>query len=253
MHNGMYWRHVFRDSFVKEIRAFHDVTLRRFLPTFDNLEAEADAVTAAEYERLGQCSGGDGDSGYDMADAAEDAHEEGLEHYQRLTSVRQGLLNLVATGLYHLFEQQAGTFTRRQLLTVHEERNEAFMRPLFKGSRMMAEMNARLLKEGIDPSQLPTWHKVDELRLVANTIKHGPGGSAQDLYALAPLLFTSPDFRPGMPFADMGLRRLASAPKMPRVDRPLGGEDIYITAEELTAYCESLVAFWHDLGDAIAN
>ena len=249
MHNGAYWRHVFLDAFVKELHALQHATVHRLLPTFGDIASEADAVAQAKFDDLGRsfCES-------DMGDAAETAHEEGLEHYQRLTAVRQGLLNLMTAGMYQLFEQQVATFTRRQLLTIYEERDAAFVRQISAPGRIIRELKQRLDEEGIDVERLRTWKTIEELRLVANTIKHGVGRSADELFERKPLLFLTPELRPteihGMEDSNQQLL-LPKARQTPRVDRPLGGEDLYITAADLSDYTEAVVQFWRDLGDAI--
>jgi hypothetical protein len=52
---------------------------------------------------------------------AEAARDMGVEHYLLLSGIRQGIVNLFATALYHLFEQQLMLFHRRELLQPAEE------------------------------------------------------------------------------------------------------------------------------------
>jgi len=118
--NVHYWHGIYTSSFAGEVEALRGAVLDRLLPTFEGVEAEADAVTHAEYERLGQRWNWD-EPDVDMSDAAALAYEAGLEFYERMTGVRQGLINLAAAGLYHLYEQQVTWFVQRVLVTLHED------------------------------------------------------------------------------------------------------------------------------------
>jgi hypothetical protein len=48
---------------------------------------------------------------------------------------------------------------------------------------------------GLDLSSLPSWPVIDELRLVANVVKHGEGDSAEKLRETRPELFVYPSLR----------------------------------------------------------
>lgn len=190
----------------------------------------------------------------DMSDAAELAHDEGLAHYERMTGVRQGLLNLATAGVYHLFEQQVALFVRKELITPHEEHNADFMTRLLKPARVMSEFEERLLAEGIEYAALPSHPLLDELRLVANVVKHGSGSSAEQLRARQPLLFVHPLLRE----TDWAKRPspwpLAAGTRPPRlVDRPLAGNDIYVTAEEFQQYAAGVIACWAELATALSE
>jgi hypothetical protein len=78
----------------------------------------------------------------------EEAREQALDYYQLLLNLRQSILNLLAAGLYHLYEQHRETVI-----------------DLLKQDRRT-----------LPPLQnLTGWTKVEELRLLANTVK--PPGS----------------------------------------------------------------------------
>lgn len=244
--NAQLWRRIFGDTFAAEVSALREAVAERLLPTFDALEAEADAAAEREYERLGRLPAGDG-FGLDPADAAERAQEVGIEFYQRMTGVRQGMLNLAAAGLYHLYEQQAAHFVRRELVSPCEERDAMFLRALGKPSAVMRVMRDRLSASGIAVASLRGFSAVDELRLVANVVKHGAGDSAEQLAARRRELFVHPLLR-----ADPAFVALQSASRgAVRVSRPVPGEDLYVTPPEFDAYAEAVATFWAALGEAL--
>jgi len=92
---------------------------------------------------------------------------------------------------------------------------------------------------------VPAWSTIDELRIVANTVKHADGGSADQLKGKRPEFF-EPQHANGqitaMPFR-----------YTPRVYRPMSGEDLYLTMTDLRAYGRATVEFWDQFADALEN
>jgi len=95
----------------------------------------------------------------------------------------------------------------------------------------------------IDFETLPSWEVINEIRLVANTVKHGEGGSARDLRAVHSELFTNPTYTgfyedAGVSFGERVLGATLSA--------PLSGDDFFVTEEILQGYAESAEAFFSE-------
>jgi hypothetical protein len=87
---------------------------------------------------------------------------------------------------------------------------------------------------------LSSWPLVDELRLVANVVKHGEGASAGRLRKIRPDLFVYPTLREDR----SGVSRL-------RVETTLFGQDFFVTDEEFKRYHDGSVVFWTELADAL--
>ncbi|CAG1010416.1 hypothetical protein ANRL4_04187 [Anaerolineae bacterium] len=51
--NPKFWNGYFRNIFLKQATAFCDAVVNRVLPTFDQIDVEADKVAEQEFERLG--------------------------------------------------------------------------------------------------------------------------------------------------------------------------------------------------------
>lgn len=136
----------------------------------------------------------------------EDAGRDGIEYYSTLDDVRQGLMNLFAAGLYHLFEQQQAS--------LHARANRVNV--IVPGVREASE-----------------WTVVNEARLVANVVKHAEGRSAEELKSLRPDIFVRPVER------EMGQAYVAST-----IDRPLAGEDLYVTLADLERFAAAERAVW---------
>jgi len=233
MFDGRFWAGYFRRIFAKQISHFCAAVEARFLPTFDSLEAEAEAAKDAEWERLGQII----DPEYaDEATLAEQAHEVGIDYYMSMERVRQTLINLSVAALYHLFEQQLLLFHRRQVLHPKEENDKDLINT--------KEFKTRLSVAGLQIETLKSWAKIEELRVVANTIKHAEGTSADKLRQLRPDLFAHPQTRGTTGFDSLSMSRV-------RVYMPLAGEDIFLTVADLKAYCTTLLEFWEEFGAAI--
>ena len=191
-----------------QLDAFGTDGIARLLGAFANIEAEANAVAENAFEEYGRIAG-DRDMG-DFADAAQD---QGIQYYQTLAQLKQGVTNLLAAGLYHLFEQ-------------HFER----IKSVAAGSGLA--IPAR--------DTLTTWPKIDELRLLANAVKHAEGTSAQQLRATRPDYFVDPLVR-GSPMAAWHARN------PPRLENPIGGGDLFVSERDLSEYRDAIRAFWEEL------
>lgn len=227
-----FWASHFRERFASQIIALVKVFEERFLPTFTGLEEESERLANEEFTRLGQLPG---DEYTDMADLAESAQEVGLAHYELMTDVRQAFLNLIAAALYHLFEQQLLSFHRRQVLHPAEEDD----------ARLFAlhVLQARLAAVGVRLVEFPSWAKIKEMRLVANTVKHAEGRSTEELSQLRPELFVPPIIRG----TTLGNRRFRAS-----VYGPLMGDDIYVEMKDIQDYRDAAVSFWSELAASIS-
>ena len=94
---------------------------------------------------------------------------------------------------------------------------------------------------GLDVKSLPSWNIINELRLVANVIKHAEGGSATELEKLRPHLFQVLQLN-GFPEARWVGRRIR---------KPLFGQEIYVGPDDFSRYHDASVAFWTELADAL--
>jgi len=229
--NHYFWTGIFRREFAPQLRAIVETLEKRVLPAFDNIDGEANAVAEETWDAFMSAPGtGDEDPG-DFAEAAQDA---GVSHYSLHYGIRQGMVNLFAAALYHAFEQQLMMLLRREILNPREEND--------RGLFQVSEFQKRLKGLHIDISTFPSWATVDELRLVANTVKHAEGAAAHKLHQVNPDLFVSPRT------AELGL---AFRPKEPRVFSPLLGEDLYVTLGDVERHRDALLYFWQELGKAM--
>lgn len=233
MHNHEFWGRHFRRVFIPHLRRLLEVLEVRFLPTLGTIGDEASALQEKTYRELCEMPG-DGDG--DLSEFAEAAHDLALEFYSGMASVQQAVLNAYAPILYHTWEQQLLTFHRREILHPLEENDKRFMR--------WDVLIERLERCGLVLEALPSWGTIDELRLVANAVKHADGTSADALRARFPRYFDDPSLVEGITL------RIGTKP---RVYLPLSGDDIYLRLENLRRFVGALVDFWSEFEAALAS
>lgn len=229
LRNNIFWPHYIREAFTPRIDALADCLKRRILPSFESVGEEAENLQEEEYKQMTSCASEDADP----ADLAEAAFNRGLDFYTTMMDMAQGIRNMFAAGLYHLFEQQLLLLHRRELLDFEEE-NDANLFSLNQAGK-------RLASHGICIEEFHSWPKIRELRALANTIKHADGPACGELKNLRPDLFCRPDAR------ELGLPYLPGL----KVFQPLTGESIYVTDDAFNEYVEAVKEFWFELIEAL--
>lgn len=216
------WR--VRTGALTDIRAYCDCVLGDILPGFQNLDQRAEEVSEQEFQRLGAHPGGE-DWGGDMADLAEAAQEQGLVFYETMRGLRQATLNLFAAGLFHLVEQELADLCSDPAFRGFE--------PSDTKLSVLTEWCARNF--GIDLTNFGNWITIDELRLVANAVKHAEGSSAMALRTKRPTIFEDPDLP--------SLGKPTTAAVARRVRLPLAGDGLYVTEAMLREYAARTTGF----------
>lgn len=233
MFNYRVWNNYFKQIYIPQISSLIEVLVNRVLPTFEGIEKEAEEREMAEYERLISLPS-DGD--IEMSDLAELATDAGISHYELMTGIRQGIVNMFAANLYHVFEQQVMQFHRKEVLDLAEENDEN----LFKLDILLE----RLAILHINIPAFNSWETIEELHLVANTVKHAEGRSSNQLHVLRSDLFIAP-YDTDISFQ---VQNVSS-----RVYKPLMGEDLYISLDDIRLYGNAIIKFWEELSEAISK
>jgi hypothetical protein len=237
--DGKFWGPWIIDNYVPEIEHLHDAFMQRMLPAMPDAEQEADALVNERWERA---MSRPSDGSEDPSEIAEWAYGLGIERYLRLSRVRQSVLNTGTVMLWHLVEQQILCFHQRQVLSKKEEydimQNEELHRKLYN----IGTFERRLAKSEFGLDQIAEWEKLDELRFVANTVKHGAGHSARKLYIWRPDLFSPPG-------SDELGDAFSTQPR--RVERPASGEDLYVTEKDIEDYFDAATEFWRKFSELI--
>jgi hypothetical protein len=209
-----------RSVALDDLTRLGSILRERLLVGFRSKEAEADTKTRESWK--GKLALPWNES-FDPADDAEEAFLDGVDVVRELTAMEQATRNLLATWLYHLFEQHQEAYERA---TEHWKVRAAPFNKTFN-----------------------TWPKVYELNMVANTAKHGMNeGSAKQLMVLRPDLFIDPILKklgvdhPGRPGR-----------------APLMGEGLFVEESDLNAYESAVrqlwedIAWFHDRGEAFLS
>lgn len=153
-----------------------EVFNQRIVAAFAHLHDEAEAVIQRAYDQLAQgCC-----ENTDPGTIAEQAQDRGIEYYVSVSAVRQGILNLMVAGLYHLLEQHVDHTVEVALPRVVKTG---------KTENPFSRLERVLQGEGIELHRFGSWRKIDELRLIAGCVKHGDGKSATDLRNCAQSFF----------------------------------------------------------------
>jgi hypothetical protein len=202
------------------LRGYHDLGVR-VLAEWDDLQVRAERVADEEWTRLMSEPGQDA---ADQTAIAARAAIAGQDFYDIMFPMGQTMVNLFTAGLYHLFEQQLVVFTRTMMQSV-----------AVPGSMpgVFSLLNEQL---GIDIGSLyPMASRLDQLRLIANVVKHAEGRSAETLRGIRPEIFEHPAVRTAW---------LAGGVKSRLVSEPLAGEGVYVTRADYEAYTADVDGFW---------
>jgi len=241
--DGNHWSIWIRKVCIPEIEWTRHAILEHMLPSIPDPATEADKTSnAIYYEDTEHYSFEE-----DMCSLAEYAKNQSFEVYDRLSGVRQAAANIATVMLWHLLEQQMLVFHTRQVLTVHEEqaaRQNPEVKidiPCKKGKEVkerkllsLEKFHSRLDAGGCSMKSLSAWPTVDELRLVANTVKHGLGPSSDELFKIRPDLF----------YPNCDTQEYNSRPCSLR--KPAAGEDLYVTEQDIVKYFEATISLWQE-------
>ena len=219
-----------RNVFIYEIDLFANCLVDKVIPAFENLEEESKNVADREYKV--RASSFNSNKGLD--EVAEEAEGEAINYYVMMKNMLQGIINMFAVGLYHIFEQQLFFFHRKELLIRDEEDNINLLK--------IKKVLSHLENSGIDVKNFKSWKKIDELRHISNTVKHADGQSSEELKKLRPDLFYQPSFLEGF-----------DPRKLPPISvyKPLMGENFYITHQEFMLYVKDVKEFWYEMIEAL--
>lgn len=232
---GSYLAMQIRSRVVGPLLAFGECTFRDVLPAFANLDERADQAADDYYNRIGSQTAGQYEE-VDMGAVADDAFDYSQSWYQMMYSVRQAMLNLLASGLFHLAEQQLadsccdGSFCIEPPQDTKLEVVADWYRDHFQ----------------LDLKSLPSWGLIDELRLVANAVKHAEGSATKKLREVRPELFCNPEFAEiDKEFAEADI----PPPTVLPVVAPLSGEDLFVSEKLLKMYTRGAESFFKEIAE----
>ncbi|MBI6873438.1 hypothetical protein [Clostridium aciditolerans] len=214
----------------EEILLFKNTFKERVFPVFKNVEQEAEKLSNDIYNDFMNrtCSEYDIIDPYDIA---EHATEIGIDYYEKYSLMRYNTLAMWISMLYQFWEQQVRKFL------YDEERN--YFSIDFKRfcSSGINDIKEEFNYHNTNIEKLQCWHSIKELRLICNTLKHGDGGSAQELKKIRPDFFT----REGLEEYDL----------LSMYNTTLLEEVLNIKEEDFYNFCDILTSFWDELPECM--
>jgi hypothetical protein len=220
---GLYisWR--IRQMVLPFVRVYGQWVEEHIIPMSEQLQTMADKVEAEAYEELLSAPVGDDYMG-DGSEEAQEANDIGLSFYENVSSMYQTTLNLFSAGLFHVVEQQLADITRDG--GIRKPVSNTYLKDVVEWYAKNCQL---------DLTQFPSWSVIEELRLVANTTKHAEGPAAKQLREKHAELFLYPPLR--KEYAD---KTVYVSP----LSLPLGGDGLYVTADEFRIYHKTALDFF---------
>lgn len=143
-----------------------ETIINRLYSTFDSLDEEADLKEKEAYENSAQYFNPET---MDETYGLDESFHEGVNHLTVHNVMKDEFLNSSVTWIFHLFEKDCNR--------------------IFDTTDGNVKKSA-ITNLGMNTSQTSLWVKCNsELRLIANTIKHGKGPSSVKLQSIKPELF----------------------------------------------------------------
>lgn len=165
------------------VELYTEILLRRLAPLFNDLDREQEAATEAAFHRFGWSD--------DVEGAAEAAYEAGISHVILFQEMRSIFIAAGVSGLFHLFERQLYRFLNGELERFGwtDKKTGKKTTPNIDCWRDAIECVQRfsILHGGKGQTLEQALSSVDlnELREVANAVKHGPGRALNALKGMA--------------------------------------------------------------------
>lgn len=222
MKSQLYLPEAKREHFKSEISDYVEVYCQKLLPVFKDIESDTDKYTDDFFDN--SMSQPAADDFNDPSSIAEDAMEEGIEHYSYL---KLGKYNLTATWhatLYQVWEQQSRRFLFQEISHVYNIQFETFCTKL-------SEIKEKFKFHNVDIESFSSWSQIDELYLLCNVIKHGGGCSEKRLRKIKPALF----------------KQETNMDYMKTFMTTLLEETLNINEITLQRYKEALLTFWDEI------
>ena len=207
----------------------------RIIPIFSSLGEETHTIAETKHKALAENFNPELE---DPGEYAVMAWEAGLEHYESMSLMQYNMRLMWISTLYQFWEQQVRKFVFEEGTRTHKFIDKKGNVIDFESfcARGIDDIKDAFNKFGQDLEKLKSWPKIEELRLLANVIKHGEGRSSKNLKRLRPDYFDA-----GIISADLlGLYKTT-----------LGERVLNIEDSEYKIYCDAILEFWDELPDML--
>lgn len=228
---GLYIAYRIRRIVLPFVQVYGRWVEEQIIPMTDQLQKMAEEVEKKTYDDLMSQPAGE-DYSSDGSEEAEAAHDVGLSFFEDISKMYQATLNLFSAGLFHVAEQQLADLTRDA--AIQNEVSETKLDEVVTWYTKNCQLEL---------AQFPKWSVIHELRLVANSTKHGEGSAARQLRAKHPELFVYPALRKDDP------KTIVLSP----LSLPLCGNGLYVTGDEFLNYHETVLELFEWLRKHFEN
>jgi hypothetical protein len=215
---------------IEEIELYKNTYLERIAPVFDSVEKEADNLSAKIYDDA-MSDVVDDYSMPDPSSIAQFAMESGFYYYEKYSLMRYNTRAMWITMLYQYWEQQVRKFLYDEYKNVYEIEFSKFC------SNGIREIKEGFKESNLDITLLNSWSGIEELRLLANSLKHGEGSSTKQLKEKFPKYFE----HEGLEEYDL----------LKLYNTTLGEKVLNINDSDYSTLCDNLIAFWKELDDIV--
>jgi hypothetical protein len=227
----LYLQESVRNQMKKPIELFAETYTKKITSLFAEIEQESKAIADERYNELGKNFHPDF---HDAADLSEAALDTGLEHYEGLALMQYNTKLMWISTLYQFWEQQVRKFifeevNRTQKFTDKKGNKIAFKDFCTRGIQDIKE-TFKLFDQDLE--KFSSWDKLNELRLLANVIKHADGPAATQLKLIRPDIFKD---------------KSISTDLLDLYKTTLNEIVLNIGETEFQDYCEAIIHFWDEL------
>lgn len=218
----------YRQDLMAEHRFYVEQARKRLLSQFDNIDAEA--KQAAE-DYLHHMSVHFDPDKNDPLSFYEAAHDKAIELHLLLADMRENTRLSVTAGMFHQWDKKLKEWIIGEMRHWHHGENAS--RAIWRAD--FSKTMDFLATFGFNVKVLPSYEKLNAMRLVVNVFKHGDGSSFDQLKASFPEYLHNPlggddvDF-----FVDY-----------------LKHTDVRVSDVQLNEFSEAILDFWKDIPNQI--
>ena len=182
MPNGaqLYLDNQLRQKYIDDLTVMKKMLEERVLPTFQNPENEA-----ANYQNrlIQNTQKYNNNTDIDMEDLYRSSFDLAYDRYIILATMKYRTMAMWISCLCQVWEQQLYRFILREFVS---DGVCSYKQPL---ELSFKDIKDTLRRYGVRLSEMLSWNKIDELRMLVNVLKHGRGKSEKKLRELRPDYF----------------------------------------------------------------
>ena len=169
-----------REYTIGRLQAYQQGVSNRVFRDFDGLDQEAERL---EKQLWDHAMSQPGDGSEDPSAIADHVTNQAADFLITMEWLKQQTINNACAGLYHLWEKDLKSFLERTAVRFGKLDMKRLMRADF------GELSKILIEHKYDFENQASYEKMNEIRLLANSVKHGLGNSLFELIVRRPDLF----------------------------------------------------------------